>query len=165
MLPLEVRAYDAYVQLPLLLAGQQQEVLADLHVDTGMTGWLSLIPGSAAGIERPELGWVNTGRGVQGNIENLQQFGNAVRLGGEVLGPFMTNYSNDGTSMGRHGRLGSRLLSRFTYTVDYPGKRLIAVPRANSFRAPERGYLGLWGVPHQGGMRVWMVQPLSLIHI
>ncbi|MAA86646.1 MAG: hypothetical protein CME39_03160 [Haliea sp.] len=161
VLPLEVRAYDAYVQLPLLLAGQQQEVLADLHVDTGMTGWLSLIPGSAAGIGRPEPGWVNTGRGVQGNIENLQQFGNAVRLGSEVLGPFMTNYSDAGTSMGRQGRLGSRLLSRFTYTVDYPGKRLIAVPRADSFRAPERGYLGLWGVPHQGGMRVWIVQPGS----
>jgi imidazolonepropionase-like amidohydrolase len=159
-LPLEVRAYDAYVQLPVVLE-EQREVLADLHLDTGMTGWLSLIPDSAPALKPPESGWLNTGRGVQGDIQSLQQFGNAVRLGDKVLGPFLTSYSDDGTSMGRQGRLGSRLLSRFTYTVDYPGQRLLLVPRADSFREPERGYLGLWGVPHQGGMRVWVVQPGS----
>ncbi len=160
-LPLAVRDYDAYVQLPVVLEDQQEEVLSDLHLDTGMTGWMSLIPDSAPALKRPESGWLNTGRGVQGDIQSLQQFGNAVRVGDKVLGPFLTSYSDDGTSMGRQGRLGSRLLSRFTYTVDYPGERLLLVPRADSFREPERGYLGLWGVPHQGGMRVWVVQPGS----
>lgn len=158
VVPLEQRSYDAYVELPVLLGGEQGEVLADLHVDTGMTGWLSLIPGSDARIGSPRAGWPSTGRGVQGDIHSVQQFGNSIRLGDDVVGPFLTTYSQDGTSMGHQGRLGSRLLSRFTYTVDYAGKRLILAPHAESFAQVERGYLGMWGVPHQGGMRVWTVQ-------
>ena len=135
---------------------------ANLHLDTGSSFLISLIPGSHSTIKMPSHAWPGSSKGIQGKAKLVWRADTEALIVGERLRNIQTVLAPKGKSTkGNHGRIGHGLLKRFRYTVDYSGEQLILEPYADSFRPYPTGYTGISAYPHKLGMTVTSIKPLS----
>ena len=118
-LPLMMHMRKPYVHAQVRLDGAQVPV--KLHVDLGNRGTLSLIPGSASGLEIPPDTTVHQGFGLSGRTHSRLGRIDRLTLGRFALSGVDTTFSTSGyaTAGGRHGVLGLGILQRFTVIFDY----------------------------------------------
>ena len=118
-LPLMMHMRKPYVHAQVSLAGAQVPV--KLHVDLGNRGTLSLIPGSASGLEIPPDTTARQRFGLSGRTHSRLGRIDRLTLGRFALSAVDTTFSTSGyaTAGGRHGVLGLGILQRFTVIFDY----------------------------------------------
>ncbi|MCK0069650.1 retropepsin-like aspartic protease [Kordiimonas laminariae] len=151
----------SFVDMPL---AQEDDVFfdANLHLDTGSSFFLSLIPGSNPAIKAIKNGWISSSRGIQGKAKVAWRASTDAILLGQRLENIRTVYAPKGSSTkGRHGRIGHGFLKRFRYTVDYSGEKLIIEALEDSFKPYATGYTGISAYPHEQGMHVTSIKPNS----
>ena len=124
-LPLTFTGRKPYVATSVLLE-DEIEIPANLQLDTGSRGFLSLLPGSHPAIRIPEKSVERYRWGVSGRKVLRQARVNAFVIGGFRLDGVTASFtvSGDETDGDRQGVLGFSLLRRFDFIIDYAGERL-----------------------------------------
>lgn len=134
---------SAFVDARLALGPSESQDRFNLHLDTGSSLPLSLIPDSHRSIEKPANAWLMNTVGINGIAPVVRRPFGALLVSDRRLEGFSTAFAPRGRSTkGRHGRIGHGMLKRFVYTVDYVGERLILEPHDASYKAYPSGYLG-----------------------
>lgn len=138
-LPLKRKGGDLFVQVMVRVKGDDDWVDAQLQLDTGASEAMTLIAGRHPSFEVPGGSNTATGLGVSGESTVYATVIDAVKFGPTTFANVPISFSETPDPfMGRHGRLGARLLNRFRYIVNLPGQELILIPRANTTAPLER---------------------------
>ena len=98
-----------------------------MHLDTGMTAGVALVPESHAALAMPTSGEVTKSCFVSGLREVRRGRPITVALGEASFNDVPTTFSSKAGQPAVHqrGAIGSGMLSTRKYAVDYPGKRLV----------------------------------------
>ena len=123
-------------------------VKIDLHVDTGARQTLSLAQSTMARFSAKPTTTIPTivGFGSRGAARGDAIRADALHLGGSAIANIPTYVPNN--EPGEQGRIGLRVLERFNFVVDYPGKRLVLRPRT---KPPEAFRFTTTGIVFQPG--------------
>jgi PDZ domain-containing protein/aspartyl protease len=148
--------------------GDSAPVPVKLAVDLGASHALSLNESRALGIGPPSRSIATIiGRGLGGPLTGKVGRIRALELGGIVLPEMVATFpdrkflSQEGVKMA-DGNLGDGTLSRFNFTVDYTGKRLVLQPARNFAEPFEWDMSGMTAeVTDDGSVRVREVVPGS----
>ncbi|MFV3128404.1 hypothetical protein [Niveispirillum sp. KHB5.9] len=138
ILPLEFKDGHIYVQAGVTLPdGRQADGL--FHVDSGKNTALLLRVGTDPAFLMPPAGGKTRHACYINGLEE-QREGDAVvlRAAGAAMPAVPSLYSPPGSLKmgGSIGTIGAGALRRWNVTFDYPGKRLILLPRAGGVTAP-----------------------------
>jgi len=123
-------------------------VKIDLHVDTGARQTLSLAQSTMARFSAKPTTTIPTivGFGSRGAARGDAIRADALHLGASAIANIPTYVPNN--EPGEQGRIGLRVLERFNFVVDYPGKRLVLRPRT---KPPEAFRFTTTGIVFQPG--------------
>ena len=129
-IPLRV-AQDGHVYVPGRIAVNGVGRNLELHLDTGARQAFALAPASLQKMKvKPRISIKTvTGFGSRGVAHGTVMRADTLRLGRTSLIGVPSSVPKNEPS--DEGRVGIPVLRRFNLVIDYPGKRLILVPRAN----------------------------------
>jgi hypothetical protein len=133
-IPIRILDRKPYLAASLALGGER--IPANLHLDTGFGGAISLNANFTERhglIDRAGPTLRTTLRGVGGATEARVARLPAIRIGSfELAGPIasLALVQGRGVRSDSSGRIGGELLRRFTVTIDYGGRAMKLVPNA-----------------------------------
>lgn len=140
-LPLTIHDLSSYVEASVQTVEGGPFVDVKLHLDTGASNGLALLKDKYPSFKPSTDSKPGQTVGVQGTAATYPSRIKTLRLGSlELKDIKMTYREQAGSSFndGEAGRIGAGLLARFRYIVNYPGRELILIPRADSLQADQR---------------------------
>lgn len=154
---------DVYTNIGIQPHAEGRVVQGQVHLDTGASG-LSVVVDSVPGLKSEDDGSLATAFGLQGGRSGVVAVIHRLILGSEQLGPLQATLERAGaldSAMGRHGRLGADVLSRYRHVIDYRAGQVALFATARTEKPFPLGYLGLVAFPSAQGFQVVRVSENS----
>ena len=130
-LPIEIASMErqVYTYIDVFVSENEEGFSQKVHLDTGATNTLSLIEGEN-GIRTDSAATKSTSMGMQGTSSQFYSEVSTIELAGFSLSDLPISITpKENSKTDRTARLGSSVMERFRYVIDYANDRILLEPQ------------------------------------